>query len=173
MNVIQDALTTPMVIFVSISIGCIHLHMEVVKKMINPNFLPEMIHLYILQNKRKPKVCTYSAVANWYNTNYNHIHTVDSEDYVQLRKTQNLLKEINENVTQHAHQLVPYFQHINSLLTNVLLKCKLAVSEQTCPDIADFSNKQKIPPGKCNEHQPRFKKTTKTPGRKKNCSILR
>ena len=59
------------------------------------------------------------------------------------------------------------------MLTNVLLKCKVANSENTKPDITEFSNKQHIAPGKCNEHQWRFEKTSKTPGRKKNQSILR
>ena len=71
------------------------------------------------------------------------------------------------------HQLAQYFAHINSMLTSVLLKCKLAGSEETSPGISDLSDKQYIAPGKCNEHQWRFEKTVKTPGRKKNPSILR
>ena len=99
--------------------------------------------------------------------------SLECDSDVQLRKTQALLKEIGESVTKHSHQLAPYFAHINSMLTSVFLKCKLAGSEETSPDIADFSNKQYVPPGKCNEHQWRFEKTSKTPGRKKNPSILR
>ena len=85
--------------------------------------------------------------------------SLECDSDVQLRKSQALLKEIGESVTKHSHELAPYFAHINSMLTSVLLKCKLAVSEETSPDIADFSNKQYVPPGKCNEHQWRFEKT--------------
>ena len=92
---------------------------------------------------------------------------------MQLRKTQALLKEIDESVTKYSHQLAPYFAHINSMLTSVLLKYKLVGSEETSPDISDFSNKQYVAPGKCTEHQWRFEKTSRTPGRKKNPSILR
>lgn len=81
--------------------------------------------------------------------------------------------EISESVTKFSDELRPYFSHINSMLTNVLLKCKVANSENTKPDTTEFSNKQYIAPGKCNEHQWRFEKTSKTPGRKKNPSILR
>lgn len=92
---------------------------------------------------------------------------------MQLRKTRALLKEIDESVAKYGHQLAPYFAHINSMLTNVLLKCKLAGCKETNSDISDFANKQYVPPGKCSEHQWRFEKTSKTPGRKKNSSILR
>ena len=93
--------------------------------------------------------------------------------HVQLETTKALLREIGENLTKHSHNLTPYLPHINSMLSNVLLKCKLAGSEETCSDLSDFSNKQFIAPGKCNERQWRFEKTSRTPGRKKNPSILR
>ncbi len=57
------------------------------------------------------------------------------------------------------------------MLTNILLKCKLAGDQDVSSDILDFSNKQLIAPGKGNEHQWRFKKTAKTPGRKKNNTL--
>ena len=98
---------------------------------------------------------------------------LDCDNEVQLRKTKALLKEIDESVTKHSHQLAPYCAHIKSMLTNVLLKCKLVGTEETTPDISDFSNKQYVAPGKCSEHQWRFEKTSRTPGRKKNPSILR
>ena len=95
-----------------------------------------------------------------------------SDTNVQLQMTKALLREIGENVSNNSQNLSPYFPHINAMLTNVL-KCKLAGSEETCSDLSDFSTKQFIAPGKCNKHQWRFQKTSRTPGRKKNPSILR
>ena len=79
-------------------------------------------------------------------------------------------------VTSHKEQVKPYLNHINALLANAILKCKAAIGETstkptTIPE--PFSNKQNIAPGKNSEHQWRFQKTARTPGRKKSACTLR
>ena len=79
-------------------------------------------------------------------------------------------------VTSHKKQLKPYLGHINSLLTNAVLKCKAAIEKAPVKPTGTpepFANKENIAPGKKSEHQWRFEKTTKTPGRKKSKHPLR
>lgn len=102
-----------------------------------------------------------------------YCHDTDLGTSSELETTQTLLTEIGESVTKHKHSLTPYLPHINSMLRSVLLKCQLAGREETHSNVAEFSNKTFIPPGKKPDHQWRFQKTSKPPARKKNASILK
>ena len=104
-----------------------------------------------------------------------HAGGTDFEAAVQLRTTRALLQEIGERVAKDTQKLLPYLQHINSLLTNALLKCKVVDDDENACNTPTkpFLNKQYIAPGKCPEHQWKFQKTTKTPGRKKAVCTLR
>ena len=78
-------------------------------------------------------------------------------------------------VTSQKEQLKPYLSHINSLLTNAILKCKAAIGKAPIKPISTpepFSDKENIAPGKKSEHQWRFEKTTKKPGRKESKCAL-
>ena len=66
-----------------------------------------------------------------------------------------------------VHSSLP---HINSLLHNAVLTCTAAMSTDT--PVQPFKS-EKIAPNKKMEHQWRFLKTTKTPGRKKKGLVLR
>ena len=66
-----------------------------------------------------------------------------------------------------VHSFLP---HINSLLHNAVLTCTSAMSTDT--HVEQFKS-EKIAPNKKMEHQWRFLKTTKPPGRKKKGLILR
>lgn len=66
-----------------------------------------------------------------------------------------------------VHSFLP---HINSLLHNAVLTCTSAMSTDTL--VQQFQS-DKIAPNKKMEHQWRFQKTTKPPGRKKKGLILR
>ena len=69
-------------------------------------------------------------------------------------------------------QVKPCLEHINSLLTNALLKCKTAIGSSTVMS-QPFSNKENVAPGKNADHQWKFKKVTGSPGRKKAYNRLR
>ena len=72
---------------------------------------------------------------------------------LQLHTTEALLQELNTMVTSHKKQLKPYLGHINSLLTNAILKCKAAIEKAPVKPTATpepFANKENIAPGKKN-----------------------
>ena len=56
--------------------------------------------------------------------------------------------------------------HVNALLHNAVLACKAASNTDPCIG-ESFQEKEHISPGQNMEHQWRFVKTTKSPGRKK------
>lgn len=102
--------------------------------------------------------------------------SISTDCDVQLHATQKLLEELGAMVILHKNEVKPYLNHINSFLTNAILKCKAAIVEiPTKPTTTSkpFSNKEDIAPGKKPEHQWRFQKTAKTPGRKKSECTLR
>ena len=74
--------------------------------------------------------------------------------------------ELQQLVTPQ-NAAVPYLDHINSCLHNAILSCRAAVEAEKTPN-ATFPAPEKIPATKKPEYQWLFKKTTKTPGRKRN-----
>lgn len=66
---------------------------------------------------------------------------------------------------------MPYLDHVNALLHQALATCKAAVQVSKPPE--PLVKKENMPPGKSLDHQWRFVKTAKTPGRKRNGNILR
>lgn len=175
MSVIQGALTTQMVTFVNIFIAYIHFNVKSALRL-QLNYTQMMIYFGFQTPVRfqcnKVQVHFNMLV---HGLHYWQLHDNCTDLHVgkgsELQTTQTLLKEIGESVTKHS--LKPYLPHINSMLKNVLLKCQLAGSEETHSNVAEFSNKTFIAPGKKPDHQWRFQRTSKPPGRKKNGSILK
>ena len=66
---------------------------------------------------------------------------------------------------------MPYLDHVNALLHQAVATCKAAIQVSKLPE--PLVKKENMPPGKSLDHQWRFVKTTKTPGRKRNGNILR
>ena len=66
---------------------------------------------------------------------------------------------------------MPCLSHVNALLHQAVSTCKAAM--QTSQPLQDLGEKENIPPRKSLEHQWRFMKTCKSPGRKKNGNVLR
>lgn len=93
---------------------------------------------------------------------------VDHE--IQLATTKAYLLELERHVFHHGSLITPYLCQINAHLHNALLVCKAAQSDAESPS---FTNKEHIPPRKNMEHQWRFTKTTKTPGRKRKGNCFR
>ena len=73
-------------------------------------------------------------------------------------------------VTLDNTSVHPFLPHINSLLHNAVLACTSAMPTDT--PIQHFKS-ETIASNKKMEHQWRFLKTTKTPGRKKKGLVLR
>ena len=96
-----------------------------------------------------------------------------SDNNLHLRTTQTLLDELRTLII--ADQVKPCLEHINSLLTNAILKCKTAIdsSVKSTSMPQPFSNKENIAPGKKADHQWKFKKVAGLPGRKKASNQLR
>lgn len=95
------------------------------------------------------------------------VDDMDSQDNnLHLRTTQTLLDELRTLVT--SDHVKPCLEHINSLLTNAILKCKTAIDTLVTTSMPQpFSNKENIVPGKNTDHQWKFKKVATSPGRKK------
>lgn len=74
-------------------------------------------------------------------------------------------------MTPENIQVLPFLEHVNSMLHQALVACKAAVNPSIVGQL--FVQKENIAPGKSIEHQWRFKKTCKSPGRKKHGIILR
>jgi len=72
-------------------------------------------------------------------------------------------------------EVKPCLQHVNSLLTNAILKCKTALghANKSTSLPQPFTNKEKIAPEKKSEHQWKFQKVAGSPGRKKSSNRLR
>lgn len=92
------------------------------------------------------------------------------DNSIQLQ-TFSALKDLQSFVDNSRNQVIPYLNHINTLLQQAVSTCKAAV--QTSEQLQDLGEKENIPPQKSLEHQWRFMKTCKSPSRKKNGNILR
>ena len=71
-----------------------------------------------------------------------------SDNNLHLRTTQTLLDELRTLII--ANQVKPCLEHINSLLTNAILKCKTAIdsSVKSTSMPQPFSNEENIAPGR-------------------------
>ena len=93
-------------------------------------------------------------------------------DYsIQLQTFNILQKDLQSHINTNEDQLMPYLDHVNALLHQAVATCKAATQVSMPPE--PLVKKETIPAGKLPSHQWRFVKTTKTPGRKKNGTILR
>jgi len=102
-----------------------------------------------------------------------HYCYIQDDSNVHLQTTHTLLSELNMLLTTEA--VKPCLQHVNSLLTNVILKCKttIGLADKSTSKPQPFSNREKIAPGKKSENQWKFKKVVGSPGRKKSSNRLR
>ena len=78
------------------------------------------------------------------------------------------MKELGEMVTFDNKPIHPILPHINSLLQNAILSCKVSLEKYE----GEFE-KENIAPNQKLEHQWRFKQTSQPPGRKKKGHVLR
>ena len=80
------------------------------------------------------------------------------------------LRDLISIVETLPEESLPLLPHLNAQLDNMLIKLKATKTPTT---IKPFSHQDKVPPNKKNEIQPRFKPTTKKPGRHTKGSTLR
>ena len=83
------------------------------------------------------------------------------------------MQELQCHVTPENTQVLPFLDHINSLLHQALVTCKATTQVKPSTVGHPLVQKENIAPGKSVEHQWRFKKTAKSPGRKKHGIVLR
>ena len=90
---------------------------------------------------------------------------------IQLQTFNTLQKDLQSYINSNNNQIMPYLDHVNALLHQAVATCKAAIQVSKLPEL--LVKKENMPPGKSLDHQWRFVKTTKTPGRKRNGNILR
>ena len=90
---------------------------------------------------------------------------------IQLQTFNTLQKDLQSQINTNDNQIMPYLDHVNALLHQAVATCKAATQVFKLPE--PLVKKENMPPGKSLDHQWRFVKTTKTPGRKKNGNVLR
>ena len=90
---------------------------------------------------------------------------------IQLQTFNLLQKELQSFINTDNNKTLPYLNHINALLHQAVSTCKAAM--ETSEPVEELGEKENIPPRKLLEHQWRFTKTCKSPGRKKNGNVLR
>ena len=90
---------------------------------------------------------------------------------IQLQTFNILQKDLQSQINTNDNQIMPYLDHVNALLHQAVATCKAATQVFKLPE--PLVKKENMPPGKSLDHQWRFVKTTKTPGRKKNGNVLR
>ena len=100
-----------------------------------------------------------------------HLYTciLHIDGTLQLNSFQSHLRELQNRVTHQNATVIPYLPHINALLERV---CKAAETTSNVA-IQPLEKQENILPGKTNELQWRFRKTAKSPGRKKTGLVLR
>lgn len=88
---------------------------------------------------------------------------------MKLKTFDALMQELQDVIPKGDPSIL---DHINALLQNAVLACKAADATKA-DTIESFDTKDTITPGQKMELQWRFKKTTKSPGRKKKGQIFR
>ena len=106
---------------------------------------------------------------SWLNFHY----CIQDDSDVHLRTAQTLLNELKMLLTTEAVKLC--LQHVNSLLINAILKCKITIehASKSTSVPQPFFKREKIALGKKSEHQCKFKKVVGSQGRKKSSNRLR
>ena len=92
---------------------------------------------------------------------------------IQLNTFNDLIRQLQMQVTPQNAAVLPYIEHINALLQKAVVTCKAAKKTEPPSSQQVLLNKEFIAPGKNSDHQWRFKQTSKTPGRKRNGSTLK
>ena len=92
---------------------------------------------------------------------------------MQLKMFSTSLHELQSHVTTANDKVLPYLAHINALLHQALATCKAASKSDSLLAVSPLVTKDVIPSGKSIQHQWRFKKSVKPPGKRKRGSILR
>ena len=95
------------------------------------------------------------------------------DDNLHLQTTDKLMNELS--MLLRSDEVKPCLAHVNSLLTNAILKCRIAIenADKSSSMPQPFSNKENVAPAKKPDHQWKFKKVTGSPGRKKSSNKLR
>ena len=96
----------------------------------------------------------------------------NADNTIQLNSFQSLLRELQTTVTHQNDTVLQYLPHINALLERTVSVCKAAETTTNAPT-QPLEKQENIHPGQTKELQWRFKKTAKSPGRKKSGLILR
>lgn len=101
------------------------------------------------------------------------VHSTDHT--IQLNTFGSHLRELQLHVTPSNTPVLHVLGHINALLQRAVVVCKAATKVETPTTMSDHTlvKKDEIAPGQNSEHQWRFKKTVKSPGRKKSGIVLR
>ena len=99
-----------------------------------------------------------------------HLYVIIDPSF-QLKTFDSLVRELQTTITSDNKDIHPLLPHINALLQNAVLTTRAVASSDIMPSTA--FNREKIAPGKNLEHQWRFHKTTKEPGRKRKGLVLR
>ena len=107
-----------------------------------------------------------------------HVRMVYAYTLLQIRRFNltcfrvYMLRNLQAKVTPQNDALMQYLPHINALLERAVTLCK-AAETSTPVAIQTLKKQDNIPPGKTNDLQWRFKKTAKSPGRKRTGLVLR
>ena len=96
---------------------------------------------------------------------------ISSHYSIQLQTFNSLQKDLQSYVNTSTNKILPHLDHIIALLHQAIATCIAATKVTKSPEPID--KKENLPPGKCLEHQWRFVKTTKLPGRKRKGNVLR
>ena len=103
--------------------------------------------------------------------NCNVLYSYSTDYSIQFQTFNTLQKDLQSYVNTTNSKLLPHLDHINALLHQAISTCIAATKVTKPPE--PIRKKENLPPGKCLEHQWRFIKTTKLPGRKRNGNVLR
>ena len=98
------------------------------------------------------------------------MHFITLDPTLNLETFNSLICELQEAVTPENKNIHHLLLHINSLLQQAVLNIRAVASSQVQPAMS-FDG-EKTAPGKNLEHQWRFHKTTRDPGRKKKGLVL-
>lgn len=134
-------------------------------QMMNAPAVQYFLRKYLILRKVASYIVQKYLISQFHEASY----FLDSS--LQLQTFNALQKDLQLHITTNNNHVIPYLDHINALLHQAVATCKAATQVSKPVDL--LTKKEKIPPGKSVEHQWRFKKTVKSPGRKKNGSILR
>ena len=101
------------------------------------------------------------------------LFTSYTDHTMQLHTFNALVRDLQSHVTLANAQVLPFLGHINALLNRALVTCKAAAQVDSLTKGESLVKKEVMPAGKGFEHQWKFKKTVRPPGRKRRGLILR